>query len=142
MTFLDAAAVIAYLRAEPAGTEVRGLLRAGGCALAAPNAAEVVDKLIRRFEWPASRARDTIGALLAELTPVPADAAIAVRAGELCARHYRPRTAELSLADCLLLASAGSGDKIATSDAPLLRAGRAEGVEVVPLPDSSDNRPE
>jgi hypothetical protein len=63
------------------------------------------------------------------------------RAGLLRAQLYRRRTAELSLADCVLLASLEEGDTIATADPPLARAARRLGHTVTPLPDSRGRRP-
>jgi PIN domain nuclease of toxin-antitoxin system len=47
VTILDAYAVIAYLRSEPAAEQVRPLLKAGDGALTAVGLAEVVDHLVR-----------------------------------------------------------------------------------------------
>ncbi len=47
MTVLDAYAVIAYLRAEPAAREVRPLLVAGDANLTAVGVAEVLDHMVR-----------------------------------------------------------------------------------------------
>ena len=56
--------------------------------------------------------------------------------------HYRRRSSELSLADCVLLATAEPGrDSVATSDAPVLRAARREGLGAITLPDASGRRP-
>lgn len=143
MILLDASALIALIAGEPAAPEVQRLLESGECAVTPANLGEVLDRLIRVVGIDSARAREVMNSLVGELMkPLPIDERVGLRAGELRARHYRPRTAELSLADCMLLASPGPRDKIATSDAPLLRAARAEGIEVIPLPDSSGNRPE
>jgi hypothetical protein len=63
------------------------------------------------------------------------------RASDLRLRHYDRRSQPLSLADCVLLAAAGSDDRIATSDAPVALVARSEGLEVVALPDSTGSRP-
>ena len=47
MTLLDAYAVIAYLRAEPAAGEVGPLIDSGDATLTAVGVAEVLDHLIR-----------------------------------------------------------------------------------------------
>jgi len=48
LTILDAYAVIAYLRGEPAAPEVRPLLDTSDAVLTAVGVAEVVDHLVRR----------------------------------------------------------------------------------------------
>ena len=47
MTVLDAYAVLAYLKAEPAAGEVRALLDTGDATLTAVGIAEVLDHLVR-----------------------------------------------------------------------------------------------
>ena len=64
----------------------------------------------------------------------------AARAGVLRAQLYR-RTAELSPADCVLLASLEQGDAIAAADPPLARAARRLGHTVNPPPDWRGRRP-
>jgi hypothetical protein len=54
---------------------------------------------------------------------------------------YRRRTAELSLADCVLFASLEEDDALATSDRPLARAARRLGHDVIALPDSPGDDP-
>lgn len=55
---------------------------------------------------------------------------------------YYGNTAQLSMADCFLLAHAiDAGEQIATSDPPLAGVARSEGVDVIALPDSSGSRP-
>jgi rRNA-processing protein FCF1 len=65
----------------------------------------------------------------------------AARAGLLRAQLYRRRTAELSLADCVLFASLEEDDALATPDRPLARAARRLGHDVIALPDSRGRRP-
>ena len=47
MTVLDAQAVLALLKGEPAADEVEGLLRSTTCRLTAVGLAEVLDHLVR-----------------------------------------------------------------------------------------------
>jgi hypothetical protein len=47
LTVLDAYAVIAYLKAEPAAGQVRPLLTGGDATLTAVGVAEVIDHLVR-----------------------------------------------------------------------------------------------
>ena len=69
------------------------------------------------------------------------DAGVAWRAGELRATHYDRNHSALSLADCMLLASATPADKIATSDRAVGLTARKLGIDVIPLLDSEGNRP-
>ncbi len=76
------------------------------------------------------------------LQVIPVDGDIGIDAGQLHARFYDRRTSPLSMADCVALATARSfDDPLATSDPPLATAARAEGVEIVPLPDTQGRRP-
>jgi hypothetical protein len=47
----------------------------------------------------------------------------------------------MSLADCFLVASVVDGVSIATADRPVAEIARAEGIEVIALPDSTGRRP-
>ena len=72
----------------------------------------------------------------------PAWLADARRAGSLRARHHHRESANLSLADCFCLATAIRLEAaVATADPALAHAARAEGVDVIPLPDTSGHRP-
>jgi predicted nucleic acid-binding protein len=85
---------------------------------------------------------EQLGPLIDEVLSVLAlDSAIALRAGEIRAVRYHRRTAPLSLADCVLLATAGPDDEIATSDGAVAAVARRLGIAVIPLPDSSGRRP-
>lgn len=76
------------------------------------------------------------------LQVAPIDASIGIAAGELHARHYDRKTSPLSMADCVALATAAAlGEPLATSDKPLAAEAQAEGVAVIPLPDTSGRRP-
>lgn len=136
MIVLDASALIALARSEPAAAEVEEVIRSGDAAISAVNAAEVTDILLRRH----AVALETFDALVSKLEVRPAALAEARRAGELRARYYHRTRRPLSLADCFLLASAGSNDRIATSDQAIVDTAAAEGLSVVPLRNSSGVR--
>jgi ribonuclease VapC len=137
---LDASAVIAFLRDEPAAAEVEALLRDGRATLTAAGLAEVVDHLVR----VAGQAEELALADLAQLDlldAIPVDVAIGVHAGRVRARRYHHRRAAVSLADCLGLAAARArGAALATTDPHLLDVCLAEGVAHVALPRSDGSR--
>ena len=139
----DAYPLIAYLVDEPAAAEVADLIRAGGNAMSAVNLAEAIDVAARvhgldeRDVWGAVEVLGT-ARLLALRAPGVEDAR---RAAGLRTAHYRRRDLALSLADCFLLAGAGPGDDVVTSDPAVVRVACAEGISVVPLPDSTGRRP-
>jgi predicted nucleic acid-binding protein len=138
VTVLDACAILAFLRNEPAAAPVARLLHAPTVVTAA-NAGEVVDQLIRVFGHEAESVAADLG-LLAYLRMriVPVTDELGVRAGELRARHYHRVRSPVSLADCCAAAVALElGRPLATSDAPLAALIRAEGGAVQPLPDSA-----
>lgn len=141
--FLDASALVALSADEPAAAEVERIMRAGQAAMTASNLSEVVDVLQRVERRPLETIRAALGILLdGALTIVPVDADLGWRAGEVRARRYHRTRSPLSLADCHLLAAAfAAPDTLATSDHALARAARAEGIEVVALPNSRGRRP-
>lgn len=142
MTLLDANAFVAVLRREPGGPEVADLLRSRECATPAPCVAEVVDKLVRRHEIPAADLAEKLGPLFEESVAILAvGSQTAWRAGEIRAIHYHRKTAALSLADCVLLAAAGPDDEIATSDRAVATTAHRLGIGLIPLLDSTGERP-
>jgi PIN domain nuclease of toxin-antitoxin system len=144
VTLLDAYALVALVTDEPAADEVESLLRRHPCAVVIVNFAEAIDISQRIHGLSADETRAALEPLLvtASISAVVSEQRDAWLAGDLRARHYDRRTRALSLADCFLLARALiANDVIATADPPLADAARAEGVEVVPLPDSSGIRP-
>lgn len=142
MTVLDAYAVEAYLRGEPAGEEVAELLRSP-TLLSAVNAAEVVDHLVRLY----GRDPDDVHADLALLSyagmQMPAVTAdVGFLAGRLRARHYHRQHMAVSLADCVAAAAALTRRRaLATPDPALAALVRAEAGTVHPLPDNAGRRP-
>ena len=143
MTLVDAYGLVAFLAGERAARDVEEVLRAGDAAVPAVNLAEAVDVMLRvRRHRQASLDAALVPLLATSLSVVAVGATEARLGGALRARHYHRRSAPLSLADCLLIAcSVSRGAALATSDPPLAVAARAEGVQVLPLPDSSGRRP-
>ncbi len=142
---LDAFAVIAVLAGEPAAQEIASELRkpSADVRISSVNLAEVVDQLIR----VAGNAPDLVESslqLLADggLQIAAVDERIGRLAGEYRAKHYDKRTAALSLADCIALATSSViGATVATSDPALAAAARVEGLAVLGLPDARGRRP-
>jgi len=125
MTLLDAYALIAFLIGGPAATRVRALLREGDAAVATANLVEVLDVSQRLYSLPIPRAVEILDPLFAgPLGMVSLDAAVARRAAEIRAKHYDRSTRPISLADAVLIASARSGDRIATADPDVLAVAR------------------
>jgi PIN domain nuclease of toxin-antitoxin system len=142
LTLIDASALIALLGNEPAAGEVREILKEAA-AITALNLAEAVDRLGRRYGLEMERVRPVIDGLLEEtLTLIPVDSPEAWRAAEIRTAHYHRTSCPLSLADVVLIASSGSGRRIATSDTHVARIARQEGIPVIALPNSQGDRPE
>jgi len=135
---LDAYALVAMLADEPAAAHVKKLLLEEECAISTLNLAEAADVLHRTRGVTTTETRNVVGMLApGAMTLVDVDERCAWRAAALRTVHYRRRSSELSLADCVLLATAEPGrDSVATSDAPVLRAARREGLGAISLPDA------
>jgi PIN domain nuclease of toxin-antitoxin system len=140
VTVLDAFAVVALLKAEPAAGEVQQLVDAGDAMLTPLGVAEVVDHLVRIVGVTEEEAALDVAQLgLADAGPL--DAAVALHAGLLRARHYHRRECAVSLADCVAAETARArDDAIATSDPHLLDMCNNENIAVVALPDSRGQR--
>jgi len=139
---LDTNAMLSVLWNEIGADEVADLLRDGNSAIPSPCLSEVVDQLIRCAGNPPASLGEKLTPMLDEVVAVLAvGSSVALRAGELRAAHYHRKTADLSLADCILLASAGPSDEIATSDRAVAFTARELEIGVIPLPDSNGNRP-
>jgi predicted nucleic acid-binding protein len=135
VTLLDAYALIAFLTGGPAAAQVRTILREGDAAIATANLVEVLDVSERVRKVPVSRVRGVIDPLFeGSLSAVPLDLRIARRAAELRAKHYDSKTCAISLADSVLLASAGGGDRVATADPAVLVVAAIEQIGVLALP--------
>lgn len=138
MIILDAYAVLAYLKDEPAAPKVAALLEADDSAgLTAVGLAEVLDHLVRVVGADLEEAALDVAQLgLAEAQTV--DGRAGLRAGLLRARHYHRRDRAVSLADCIAAEAAKAvGARLATSDPHLLDLCTAEGIGVLPLPDTT-----
>jgi predicted nucleic acid-binding protein len=135
VTLLDAYALIAFLVGGPAADQVRGLLREGDAAVVTANLVEVLDVSQRVHGVPIPRTAEILETLFeGTLTAAPLDIAIAFRAGQIRAAHYRRASRPISLADAVLVASAQEGDRIATADADVLAVAEAERRATIPLP--------
>ena len=135
MTLLDAYALIAFVAGGPAAERVRAILREGDAAVATANLVEVLDVSQRVHRVPILRVIGLLEPLFAgPLRPVALDAEVAVRAAEIRAKHYHRSSRPISLADAVLLASAGPGDRIATADPDVLAVASAEEIAAVDLP--------
>jgi len=140
---LDATALIATLNDEPAGAEVLDVIRHRAAAISAANLAEAIDILVGRHHVDEALLRSVLGPVLGEsVTVVAIDESIAWAAAAIRARRHHRSRSPLTLGDCLLLATAASHDgRVRTSDRDVIAAARAEGLEVIPLPDSAGRRP-
>lgn len=138
---LDAYAVIAFLTGETAAAEVEAELPTG--VIASTNLAETLDVCIRVHGNSEERVRERLGWLRSGgLEIASLDAALALDAGSLRAKHYHRRDCAVSHGDCVALAVARDRKlPLATADTALAATARAEGVDVVALPDSRGQRP-
>lgn len=132
-TLLDAHALIALLADERAQPQVGALIAGGGCAVPAVNLLEVSDHLLRVRGVPEATLEASLGPLLdGPLAMLATDRPTAHRAALLRASHYHRSSCPLSLADCVLLASGRTGDRLATADRHLLAV--APLVDRIPVP--------
>ncbi|MGE0878664.1 MAG: PIN domain-containing protein [Acidimicrobiia bacterium] len=137
MTVLDAFAVLALLKDEPAAAKVATLVETEPRpALTALGVAEVLDHLVRLMGVDEEEAVLDLAQLgLAEAHGIDGD--IAGRSGRLRARHYHRRDRAISLADCVAAEVARRvSAPLATSDPHLLDTCHAEGIPYVVLPDA------
>lgn len=137
MTILDAYAVLALLKAEPAAPMVRQLLYNEPTArLTVLGVAEVLDHLVR-LEGATDENACLDLAQLGLSEPEPIDGHLTTRAGLLRARHYHRNHRAVSLADCVAAETARSaGTPLASADPHLLDLCHDESIDVLPLPDS------
>ena len=140
----DAFAVIAALVGEPAAAEVEKELRSADAdvRISTINMAEVLDQLIRQAQLSESTVETAIESLItAGLVIAPVDWTIGRLAGQFRAAITR-RTAAISLADCVALATSITlGAALGTADPALAATARQTGVRVLALPDSRRRRP-
>ena len=141
MIFLDAYCLVALARDEPAAPEVESLLREEQTAITSVNLLEVVDFLVRRASWPESDVHARLSLLVGHVVRVESvTEEHAWRGAMLRSRHYAKGASELSLADCVLLASCCEGDSVATSDPAIAAAARGQAIDVIALPDTTGRR--
>jgi uncharacterized protein with PIN domain len=140
MTVVDTQGIVAMLEGEPAAAEVEAILRGrdGIASISAITIAEVIDVGVRTRSQRVEVVSDQVSALIAGgLEVVPVDEEIGRLAGTLRSRHWDSKRRPVSMADCIVLATAMTvREPLATSDRPLIAAARAEGHPVVALPDS------
>ena len=135
MILLDAYALVAFLAGGPAAAEVRAILREGGAAVATANLTEALDVSERLYGVPVEQAMEVIDPLLeGALSVVPLDLDGARRAARIRANHYHRSSRPISLADAVLIASAGPDDRIATADPHVLAVASSERIKSVGLP--------
>ena len=140
MTILDAYAVIAYLKAEPAAPEVRPLLDSGDARLTAVGVAEVLDHLVRLAGAHEEDAALDL-AQLGLLDGVIVDSDLGLAAGLLRARRYHRSRCAVSMADCIAAEAARQATTgLATSDPHLLDLCRVEGISAIVLTASDGTR--
>jgi PIN domain nuclease of toxin-antitoxin system len=138
VTLLDANALIAVIRGEPAMERVLTILREGSAAMTTVNLAEVYDSVSRKVGLSYEGIADVIDPLLqGPIAPISVDVGLARRAAEIRTSHYHRRHQDLSLADCVLLGAAGDGDRIATADGDVLTVAAKIGIGTIELPPSS-----
>ncbi len=138
MIILDAYAVLALLKNEPARPQVQELLLGDeDLALTVVGIAEVLDRLVRGASVDEDQAWLYVAELELAASPV-LDPELAVSAGLLRARQYHRRTRAISLADCVAAETARRLDaSLATADPALLATCDDEGIAIIPLPDST-----
>jgi len=135
---LDSFAVLALLRDEPAAAQVQELIEGEEeAALTVLGVSEVIDQLVRLMGADEDEAVLDL-AQLGLASPSPVEAAMALHAGLLRARHYHRRSRAVSLADCIAAETARPvGSQLATADPHLLELCREEGIALIALPDST-----
>jgi predicted nucleic acid-binding protein len=140
LTVLDAYAVIAFLRDEPAADDVASLLRSGDVSLTSVGLGEVVDHLMRL----AGVDEEEVFLDVSELglhDALAIDASAGGQSGRLRARYYHRTRCAVSMADCVAAVIARDrAVPLATSDSHLLDVCQAEGIEVIVLPRSDGTR--
>ncbi len=137
MIVLDSFAVLALLRDEPAAAQVQQLIEGEQtAALTALGVSEVIDHLVRMMGADEEEAVLDL-AQLGLASPSAVEAALAIQAGLLRARHYHRKSRAVSLADCVAAETARQpGSQLASADPHLLDLCQEEGISVIALPDS------
>jgi predicted nucleic acid-binding protein len=139
---VDAGPIVSVVLDDPAASDVVASLDTRQCEVSVVNLAEVLDVVIRVHRVPAADAQEAVNRYVDEVArPVPATRALAESAATIRARHYHRRDRDVSLADCFAIATAIPDGEIATSDSPVARVARAEGLEIIALPNARGRRP-
>jgi uncharacterized protein with PIN domain len=142
MILIDAQGLVALLADEPAADEVESIFESSGAGITTINLAEAIDISERGLGINAAVVRPAITTLRESVLHVVAcTEEDAWRAGDLRARRYHRVRAPISIADSFLIAAARPGDVVASADAGVLTVARAEGVDVIPLLDSTGRKP-
>lgn len=140
---LDAYALVALIVDEPAAQMVEEIMRSGNAAITSINLGEAVDVSCRVHGLDESSVREIVEPLVAggHLAVIAPSGTDAWRAARLRIAHYARRTRAISIADCFLLAAAGTDQRVATADPAVAEVARAEGIVLLSLPDSAGRRP-
>ena len=118
--------------------KVLSVIREGSTAMTTVNIAEVYDSVARKTGLSHEDIGEVIEPLLqGPIAPISVDVALARQAAEIRSVHYRRKEQALSLADCVLLAAAKGGDRIATADPDVITVAAQLGIETIELPSSS-----
>jgi PIN domain nuclease of toxin-antitoxin system len=139
---VDTGPILSVLLGDAAAAEVSATVAGRDCGVSVVNVAEVLDVDVRVHRAPVDEASEALDRILADVArPLPAPRALAEHAALLRARHDHRRDRDLSLADCFAIATAMPDADVATSDAAIAKVARAEGVDVVALPNARGRRP-
>jgi predicted nucleic acid-binding protein len=140
---LDAHPLIALIRGEPAADEVESLLNREESVVPSINLAEALDQLLRIDLHDHALLEGMVATLTTDrLSVLGLDERLAWATAELRAQHYHRSIRALSVADCVLLASARQLDaSIVTSDPAVAETARLEAIDLIALPDSQGRRP-
>lgn len=135
MILLDAYGLVAFLVGGPARSDVENLLRAGNVGVTSVNLIEVLDVSERVYGLPIAKSWGLLEPMFGQaLVVLTLEAAIALRAAQLRAAHYHGRRCPISLADSVLLASAGEEDRVASPDPDVLAVAGRERIGTLRLP--------
>ncbi len=139
---VDTGPIVSVLLGDAAAAEVSSTLDGRDCGVSVVNVAEVLDVLIRVHKAPVDDASEALDRFLADVArPIPATRALSEHAALIRTRHYHRRDRDVSLADCFAIATAVPDGEIATSDSAIAHVARAEGIEVIALPNPRGRRP-
>ena len=141
---LDASAVVALLRDEPARQDVERLLRhRPGPVISAVNVVEAIDVLVRVHGKSEEAVNDAIDLLIVGgLEVEPFWLPHGRLAASIRSTHYHRRRSPISLGDAACLATARSlKATVATTDVALADVARELGLEASTLPVIPGQRP-